>query len=170
MTRNPLKFGTDGWSGRIAEHYTFEAYTEGYYQNDYVQYYLQYSAGFKYQKKKRSRIKYKEQGLSLRYAYHDYHVLGISTEYRFEEVWNEAGGYYDYIDYEIYSKVEEINYFNSFSVYYFFRTGNDKIQFELSQGFSFYDNPPQYEKFSTWISNIHFTVGLVFNLNNLIKH
>ena len=25
MTRNPIKFGTDGWRGRIAENYTFEA-------------------------------------------------------------------------------------------------------------------------------------------------
>ncbi len=141
----------------------------GYFQTEFVQYFLQYNAGFKYQKKRRRHKRIKEQGLSLRYAYHNYHVSGISNEYKWEEVWNEEQGYYDYIDYIITEKADENNFFNSFSVYYFFRTGNDKIQFEVSPGFSFYDNKPRYENNALLTSGMHFNVGMVFNLNNLLN-
>ena len=151
-------------SGRLRNNYLF-----GYFQTEFIQYFLQYNAGFKYQKKKRHRIKYNEQGISLRYAYHNYHLIGISEEYKYEEIWNEETGYYDYRDYTVISKEEKNDYFNSFSVYYFLRTGTDKIQFEVSPGFSLYDRKPKYENYSLLTSGIHFNVGLIFNLNNLLK-
>lgn len=153
-------------TGNAAYRYGTQEHLEGYYQTEYVQYFLQYNAGFKYEKKRRRHIRFKEQGLSLRYAYHNYHVSGISNDVKFEEIWNEEYGYYDYIDYIVSSTVEETNNFNSFTVYYFYRTGNDKIQFEISPGLSFYDKEPKYGN-NILTSVLHFNVGLVFNLNKL---
>ncbi|NOZ36172.1 MAG: hypothetical protein GXO80_12860 [Chlorobi bacterium] len=143
-------------------------YLSGYFQTEYIQYFLQYNAGFKYQKIRRGHKRFKEQGLSLRYAYHNYHLIGISEEYKYEEIWNEEAGYYDYRDYIVTSKVEKNSFFNSFSVYYFFRTGNDKIQFEVSPGFTFYDRVPNFNKYRELTTNLHFNVGLVFNIGNLL--
>lgn len=156
-------------TGNAAYNYGTQDHLEGYYQTEYVQYFLQYNAGFKYKKNRRRHTRYKEQGLSLRYAYHNYHVTGISDDVKFEEVWNEEYGYYDYISYIVTSKVEETNNFNSFSVYYFYRTGNDKMQFEISPVFSFYDKKPEYSNFLYLSSVLHFNVGFVFNLNNLLN-
>ncbi len=144
-------------------------YLSGYFQTEYIQYFLQYNAGFKYEKIRRGHKRFKEQGLSLRYAYHNYHLVGISEEYKYEEIWNEEAGYYDYRDYVIISKEEQSGFFNSFSVYYFFRTGNDKIQFEVSPGFTIYDGRMNFYKYSELTRNLHFNVGLVFNLNNLLN-
>lgn len=133
-------------------------YVSQYYQANYIQYFLQYTAGFKFIKQKYHHIKYRELGISLRYAYHDYYVDGIVeqeiTDYTEDE--NNINSSY---------KTYEQDVFNSFTVYYFYRTGNDRIQFEISPGFSFYDKTPNYEAQFT-SSKIHFNVGIVFNVNN----
>jgi len=152
------------YSGRLRNEYL-----SGYFQTEFIQYFIQYNAGFKYQKKKRYRTKYNEQGISFRYAYHNYHLIGISEEYKFEEIWNEEAGYYDYHDYIVLSKEEKTDYFNSFSVYYFLRTGNDKIQFEVSPGFTVYDSRFSFYKYGELTTNLHFNLGLVFNLNNILN-
>jgi len=176
-----IAFGYFGSYDKFANHLSFGAGTgnmsyqygrtnnflDGYFQTEYVQYFLQYTAGFKYNKNKGRLLKYREQGLSVRYSYHNYHVLGIATDYSGEEVWNEEGGYYEYT--ETNSLTELTDQFNSFSAYYFFRTGNDKIQFEVSPGFSLYDNKPNFNNYSIITSELHFNVGLVLNLNTILK-
>lgn len=164
---NMFLFGVG--TGNNAYSNSSNGYYPEYYQTEYIQYFLQYTAGFKYQKVKGRKTMLKEQGLSLRYGYHDYHVLGIYTDYDYEEIWNEEEQYYDYNEIVESKIIEESNFFNSFSVYYFFRTGNDKIQFEVSPGFSFYDEVPKYKIRNFAISKLHFNVGIVFNLNNIIK-
>jgi hypothetical protein len=148
--------------------YTNESknYTYGYYQANYVQYFLQYTAGFKYDKRRRHETKHKEQGLSIRYAYHDYNVSGIANKDNYEEVWNDSTGYWEYIYYTDSYRLEEINHFNSFTFYYFYRLGNDKIQFELSPGFTLYDQKPKYSR-NYLTESVHFNLGMVFNLNRL---
>ncbi|MCF6366317.1 MAG: hypothetical protein L3J35_08955 [Bacteroidales bacterium] len=165
---NHISFGV-GTGNMAYQHGKTNDYLSGYFQTEYVQYFLQYTAGFKYQKGGQTK-KYREQGLSLRYGYHNYHVLGISKEYSYTEVWNDAGEYYDYIDVWKDISIEETSFFNSFSAYYFFRTGNEKIQFEVSPGFSFYDNKPNYYNYSFFTSALHFNVGMVFNLNQFKKN
>ncbi len=166
---NNILFGI-GTGNNVYDYGETTEYLSGYFQTEYVQYFLQYNAGFKYQKKKRYSVRNIEQGLSLRYAYHNYHILGIAEIYKYEEIYNEETGYYDYRDYIVNSEVEKNSFFNSFSVYYFLRTGNDKIQFEVSPGFSFYDRQPRFYKLREFTSELHFNVGLVFNLNNLLKN
>jgi hypothetical protein len=161
---NLLLFGI----GTGSNTYTNETndYTYGYYQADYIQYFLQYTGGFKYDKRRRHETKHKEHGISLRYAYHDYSATGIANKDHYEEVWNDSTGMWDYIYYSESYRLEEINHFNSLTFYYFFRTGNDKIQFELSPGFTLYDQKPKYSR--NYVNeSIHFNVGMVFNLNSL---
>jgi len=141
-------------------------YISQYYQTNYIQYFLQYTAGFKFIKQKYYRKKYRELGLSLRYAYHDYHVEGITMQHitTYEDGEN---GFVIQNEKDIPAKTYEQDFFNSFSVYYFYRTGNDIIQFEVSPGFSLYDKMPSYEVGNITFSKIHFNVGIVFNVNNL---
>jgi len=144
-------------------------FTSQYYQANFIQYFLQYTAGFKYKKQRFHRKRYNEQGISLRYAYHDYDVEGITTQNMFDEVYNEELGFSEYSEYETSSVMDNQDFFNSLSIYYFFRTGNKKIQFEVSPGISFYDKMPSYEVGNYTFSKVHFNVGIIFNVNNLIS-
>ncbi len=178
--RNLFLFGAGTGHGIYDEprdNYYYESYQntheygsiQGYYQIDYVHYFLQYTAGFKFQKNKFHSIKYKEHGVSLRYAYNDYHVTGIATANSSFETYNEETGTYEYIETEKSSIVEEVDYFNAFSAYYFFRTGNEKVQFEISPGFSIYEREPEYRISLGFVRSLHFNVGMVFNLNQFKK-
>ncbi len=161
--------GNTSYNNKRQAYFDGGYYTSHYYQANFIQYFLQYTAGFKYEKQRFHRKRFKEQGLSLRYAYHDYNVLGITSQRVFEEIYNEELDYWENNEYETSSSMKDQDFFNSFSVYYFYRTGNKRIQFEVSQGFSFYDRLPNYEKQGFNFNNIHFNVGLVFNINNLIS-
>ncbi len=108
---NNIMFGI-GTGNNVYDYAEATDYYPGYFQSEYVQYFLQYNAGFKYQKKRRYNIKFIEQGLSLRYAYHNYHILGIAEIYKYEEIYNEETGNYDYKDYLVTDEVEENSFYN----------------------------------------------------------
>jgi hypothetical protein len=160
---NLLMFGIG--TGNNAYTNNTNAMGYGYYQTEYIQYFLQYTAGVKYDKHRYGNVKQKEQGISFRYAYHEYGVTGIESRDIWEEVWNEAG-YWDYVYYTENFEINERGRFNSFSIYYFYRTGNERVQFEISPGYTFYGNKPKYSR-DLITSKLHFNVGAVFRLNHL---
>ncbi len=165
---NNIMFGIG--TGNTVYHFQKDYSDKSYFQAEFVQYFLQYTAGFKYQKEKKHRKIFKEQGISLRYAYHNYHINSYSNMIKVKEIWDEKYEYYRDSVYTVTEKVSENNEFNSFSIYYFFRTGNDKIQFEISPGLSFYNPKPEYETSYFMIPSIHFNLGMVLNLNHLLNH
>ncbi len=161
---NVLLFGI-GTGNNVYTNQSSEG-TYGYFQTDYMQYFLQYTAGFKYDKYKRGNTKLKEQGLSLRYAYHDYRVTGIANKTIFEEVWNDEYGYWDYIGHEESYTYKDDGKYNSFSIYYFYRTGRERVQLEISPGYTFYDKKPKLSR-DVLSSNLHFNISAVFRINGL---
>lgn len=161
--------GNDSYKTKNNNYFIDGYFTEEYYQANFIQYFLQYTAGFKYEKQRSRKKKYKELGISLRYAYHNYDVIGITRQKVFKNIYNNELGNYESREYETSSIMEEKDFFNSFSIYYFYRTGNDKLQFEVSPGVSFYDKKLEYKKNYIAINNIHFNVGIVLNINNLIS-
>ncbi|GEM_PF-2815104 len=145
--------------------YDYNTYRDGYYQSEFIQYFLQYTGGFKYKKNKRFITVFKEQGMTIRYAYHDYHIIGITNEHKVESIWNEEFEYWEYISKTQSYKTELTDFFNSLTFYYFLRRGTERIQFEISPGFSFYYNQPKFENVMYVFDNIHFNVGITYRLN-----